>query len=207
MLLPDTPGQVVTLGSEICYRSRVAGCHRDSTFIANKITCKFWFTLFWEWYLGFPSTEVGWYFPVLCPRKIFDILKLWAATVQYKICWTCRSGSGLYLGTCVPCDCNGIISLTRKPKVLLLLKIWKCEILVEKHRTETFIAGKSTTCDPDTGLCLGCRWNFLVSIFYFVKLFRLKNVRNFLISKICETFWFWKYEREMKHSKESLDIT
>jgi len=34
-----------------------------------------------------------------------------------------RSGSGLYLGTCVPCDCNG----------------------------------KSTTCDPDTGLCLGCR--------------------------------------------------
>ena len=34
-----------------------------------------------------------------------------------------RSGSGLYLGTCVPCDCNG----------------------------------KSTTCDPDTGLCLSCR--------------------------------------------------
>ena len=42
---------------------------------------------------------------------------------------------------------------------------------------------------------------------WFLKLFRLKNVRNFLISKICETFWFWKYEREMKHSKESLDIT
>ena len=160
MLLPDTPGQVVTLGSEICYRSRVAGCHRDSTFIANKITCKFWFTLFWEWYLGFPSTEVGWYFPVLCPRKIFDILKLWAATVQYQICWTCRSGSGLYLGTCVPCDCNGIVSKYKTKQItksIVIVGNMKFNTWVKRHQAKIFVAGKSTTCDPDTGLCLGCR--------------------------------------------------